>query len=562
MAAIDVVNRLLREFRRYTGDGLPGEPVNAPLPVGDPQSGVHNPKKSELRAALLAVLEANSSIIEVVASGGTANAQQAVIGENSNMDQALVYFMRVSTDNTGPMTLSVGGEIPRAVLNLAGNPLSAGEWTGVVLFVLNDDGDYQLIIDAGAAASAAQSASDAAESTDLAQAWAEGTEPGGPGTYSAREYAQLLGEGTVGVVGFGPFNGDGEETDFTLPFAPEFPGNVVVFASGVFQDFEARTVTGDQLMFSAPVPNGVAVYGFILVATAVETGIPDVGSVTAASIDAADAANIRSAINAASAAALSTLQENLDAAVFGYLHGLTFSNNVADATNDIDWTAGNCASQQDPPILMSVASGTAQLDAAFGTGSGGRFDSAISDGTWHCFVISNGIDSAVGFSKSLDPTGAANYPSGYTHYRRVFSIVRASSAIIAFKQIGDLVTWDQNRGDYLVNNPGTGGLSATLTVPTGISVVAKFTFGVLDNTSSGDSIFGIATDLGQLNPAPSASNFTIVAPGATAGAVIGASSEVQVVTTTSGAVRLRVSRSDTDITVYAHTKGYIDTRGK
>lgn len=54
----DVVNRELREFRRYTGDGLPGEPVNAPLPVGDPQSGVHNPKKVNLRKAMLAPVEA------------------------------------------------------------------------------------------------------------------------------------------------------------------------------------------------------------------------------------------------------------------------------------------------------------------------------------------------------------------------------------------------------------------------------------------------------------------------------------------------------------------------
>ncbi|WP_157970187.1 right-handed parallel beta-helix repeat-containing protein [Pelagibacterium sediminicola] len=55
--AQEIVERELREFKRYTGDGLPGEPVNAPLPVGDPQSGVHNPKKVNLRKAMLAPLE-------------------------------------------------------------------------------------------------------------------------------------------------------------------------------------------------------------------------------------------------------------------------------------------------------------------------------------------------------------------------------------------------------------------------------------------------------------------------------------------------------------------------
>lgn len=57
--AIDItaaVNTMFREFKRYTGDGLPGEPTGAPLPVGDPQSGPYSAKKSELRAAFLAVL--------------------------------------------------------------------------------------------------------------------------------------------------------------------------------------------------------------------------------------------------------------------------------------------------------------------------------------------------------------------------------------------------------------------------------------------------------------------------------------------------------------------------
>lgn len=52
MTAYDDIMREYREFKRYTGDGLPGAPVNAPLPVGDPQSGPWNPKKANLRLAL------------------------------------------------------------------------------------------------------------------------------------------------------------------------------------------------------------------------------------------------------------------------------------------------------------------------------------------------------------------------------------------------------------------------------------------------------------------------------------------------------------------------------
>ncbi|KKB81009.1 hypothetical protein VW35_02225 [Devosia soli] len=52
MTVVDDILREFREFRRYSGDGLPGEPTNAPLPVGDPQSGPWNPKKANLRLAL------------------------------------------------------------------------------------------------------------------------------------------------------------------------------------------------------------------------------------------------------------------------------------------------------------------------------------------------------------------------------------------------------------------------------------------------------------------------------------------------------------------------------
>lgn len=40
---------LFRDFVRYTGDGLPNEPVGKPAPIGDPASGVHHPPKSAFR---------------------------------------------------------------------------------------------------------------------------------------------------------------------------------------------------------------------------------------------------------------------------------------------------------------------------------------------------------------------------------------------------------------------------------------------------------------------------------------------------------------------------------
>lgn len=125
----------------------------------------------------------------------------------------------------------------------------------------------------------------------------------------------------------------------------------------------------------------------------------------------------------------------------GMIFGITFSNNVADPTNDLDWTVGGCASIATNPMLMAVPGGTMQLDVAYGTGNGGRLDAAISDGTWHCFAFSDGTTVKVGMSKSLNPTGAPNYPAGFTHYRRIFSIIRKTGAILPFKHIAGIYVY-------------------------------------------------------------------------------------------------------------------------
>lgn len=81
MAAIDIVNRVFREFKRYTGDGLPDEPTGAALPVGDPSSGPHNPKKSEIREALIApITDAEDAADRSEAAAVLAEAYAALSG--------------------------------------------------------------------------------------------------------------------------------------------------------------------------------------------------------------------------------------------------------------------------------------------------------------------------------------------------------------------------------------------------------------------------------------------------------------------------------------------------
>lgn len=160
----------------------------------------------------------------------------------------------------------------------------------------------------------------------------------------------------------------------------------------------------------------------------------------------------------------------------GYLFGGEISNNATDLTNDLDIAAGVAATDDAAPGMMVWSAVTRQLDVAYGTGNGGRFDSAIADGTWHIFACTNGTLVAIGMSQSLNPTGAANYPSGYTKYRRLGSRVRISGAWRRVVQRGD-------RHMMLDPLPQTGNPIAVTTsaallalsgIPTGIEVDALF----------------------------------------------------------------------------------------
>lgn len=145
------------------------------------------------------------------------------------------------------------------------------------------------------------------------------------------------------------------------------------------------------------------------------------------------------------------------------------SNNASDAANDINFPSGVVASSAEEPLLMSHASAVSQLDVLYGSGNGGRFDAAISDGTWHCFVISNGTTVSRGFSKSIDPTTQPNYPTGYTYYRRVGSIRRVSGAIAPFIQRDDYFEYS-NRIVERDSSAAQATTLLTLSVPTGIVV--------------------------------------------------------------------------------------------
>lgn len=121
-----ISDRVLRDHVRYTGDGLPNEPVGHPLPVGDPASGTYNPSKLDLREAFDAagpisgITAAGLALVEAV----NLAAQQGILGIGG---------------------ITAAGNALVAALDLAAQQSLLGIVPGAVTFEVGEDGFAVLI---------------------------------------------------------------------------------------------------------------------------------------------------------------------------------------------------------------------------------------------------------------------------------------------------------------------------------------------------------------------------------------------------------------------------------
>lgn len=160
----------------------------------------------------------------------------------------------------------------------------------------------------------------------------------------------------------------------------------------------------------------------------------------------------------------------------GHLFGLKLSNNVTDATNDLDIAVGEATDSTSAYMMKLTSAFTKQLDAtwAVGTNAGGLFSGTEAVSTWyHVFVIRKDSDSSVdvGFDTSVI---AANIPAGYTAYRRIGSIYNNNASIIEpFLQEGDLFTWKTNQSNIVdVISIPTSRTALTISAPPGVRCLA------------------------------------------------------------------------------------------
>lgn len=247
----------------------------------------------------------------------------------------------------------------------------------------------------------------------------------------------------------------------------------------------------------------------------------------------------------------------------GLISGLALANNGSDATNDIDFAAGYAADSTGAEII-SCSALTKRLDASWaaGTNQGGLDTGSIANTTYHCFAIKKDSDGTGDFLFSTSAT-SPTMPSGYTKFRRVGSIIRASGAIVAFVQNGDYFaiapTFEFSGG---IGGPASARTNYTLTrVPAGLIVGADLTVTVKDSTPAAETYVGVTWPT-QAAFTPSVAQHSSMIAAAGAGNPQVGSSRAIVRTNTSAQVAVEIVGSTADHTLYGCTHGWVDARGR
>lgn len=246
----------------------------------------------------------------------------------------------------------------------------------------------------------------------------------------------------------------------------------------------------------------------------------------------------------------------------GFLHGLTLSNNGADATNDIDITVGKCRSVDDETDMVLATALTKRLDAAWavGTNQGGLDTGSIANTTYHIWLIKRsdtGVVDALFSTSASSPT----MPTNYNYKRRIGSIIRSGATILGFVQDGDDFLLKAPVQDVNATNPGTSAVTRTLTVPVGIRVKAYLTINTDGLTTADDPGAVLISDLSVTDTAPATSQSNMFHY-ITLAAETSVGGSAQVWTNTSAQVRSRIQISATNTKLYISTFGWLDPRGR
>lgn len=244
---------------------------------------------------------------------------------------------------------------------------------------------------------------------------------------------------------------------------------------------------------------------------------------------------------------LDTDLDTLDAMLLAVIYGLTLSAAGSTATFGI---AAGAASGM---ALSSAYTKTAS-SWAVGTANGSLDTGSVANSTWyHVWLIQRSDTGVVDVLTSLSAT-APTMPTNYDHKRRIGAMKTDGSAQwYAFTQTGNAFIWGAIKSD-LVNTAGwlTPAVQ-TLSVPTGVKVVAR----IRGEVGTTDCFFLITSpDEGSRTANGTTGHIT----GSYTGGANPTGFTLDVMTNTSAQIYL--SANDNTSTFYVFTYGWIDPRGQ
>lgn len=256
----------------------------------------------------------------------------------------------------------------------------------------------------------------------------------------------------------------------------------------------------------------------------------------------------------------------------GYVSGLIFANSAGDLEHDLTISPGEASSDAATPMRMTLGSAfVKQLDAVFaeGTGNGGFVsgESLPTSGTVHGWLIGKAdgtID--ICFNNNAVSGLAPTLPTGFTHKRKIGSFTTDASANLdLFIQTGNYFGRSTPGNSIVETNPGTAAvlrplykISGTsgggLAVPLGVKVMARIAIYSEESTTPGNNGI-LVSDPAATDVAPSLAAFSIFASILANGV---ASGVMDVMTDTSGRVRVRQNRSNANMSLRGVTHGWWD----
>jgi len=247
--------------------------------------------------------------------------------------------------------------------------------------------------------------------------------------------------------------------------------------------------------------------------------------------------------------------------VSGHIFGLTLANNGGSPNTTVDVAAGDATDSTNTysiplgaftKVIQSSGSWTA------GTSNNGLDTGARAANTWyHVFLLRKDADGSgdVLFSTSVS---SPTLPSGYSNFRRIGSVrTDGSTNLLAFVQTGDEFIWSLAKYDVQGVSLGTTSTLYTLTVPSGVKVLARLR-AANDPTGAG------AAQVAVRSPDENSSQNTTFVTGSghplptIAGE--GVSAELLVRTNTSSQVAAISSVASNNV-FYIRTIGWFDSRG-